>query len=217
MTGASDTGKSVFGSLVRRQLPRSRVFLPLSTSEFCWNDLNEEMHILAFANDWRFSKNLPVQACLNWLENLEFAYNRKHEAPGESKGPPGIFTSNDIENGWSAVDIKAFMARMRQTFDCKITFEMAHMTENEGGKRIEKCLKCGACALLWKSHPLSQKVQACYPAAYQEFARHINTFLYSQKPTNGLVSGPASGIVKPLSEFDLLVAEAESREYDESR
>ena len=70
--GPPDSGKSFFGALARRQLPRSRVFLPLSTSEFCWNDLDEKMHLVGYANDWRFSPSLPVQPCLNWLEDLEF-------------------------------------------------------------------------------------------------------------------------------------------------
>ena len=97
--GPSDSGKSFFATLVRRQLPRSRVFLPLSGSEFCWNELDEKMHLIAFANDWRFTPQLPAQQCLNWLEGLEFTYNRKHDSPQESRGPPGLFTSNDMESG----------------------------------------------------------------------------------------------------------------------
>ena len=58
--GPSDSGKSFFATLVRRQLPRSRVFLSLSGSEFCWNELDEKMHLIAFANDWRFTQQLPV-------------------------------------------------------------------------------------------------------------------------------------------------------------
>ena len=207
VTGPSDSGKSFFGALVRRQLPRARVFLPLTATEFCWTNL-DETHLLGFSNDWRFSPKLPVQPCLNWLEGLEFAYNRKHERPGESKGPPAIFTSNDVENGWSKVDIAAFFARMGAAIHCHTKLIDAGVAENEANKRVEKCLKCGACALIWKSPILAQKVQCQYPASYRELCRHINSFLAKRNRSQPQTQGGSSASKEMLSEYDALVREA---------
>lgn len=202
--GPPDSGKSFFGALVRRQLPRSRVFLPLSTSEFCWNDLDEKMHLVGYANDWRFSPSLPVQPCLNWLEDLEFCYNRKHESPGESRGPPGIFTSNNMNSGWSRENIEAFFARMGGVLNCYTTFQMANMKMKEANKRLEKCFKCGAISLLWKSPILAETIKSNYPTAHKEFVLQLTAFLSRRQRGAGSHSNP------PMSEYDALVADAES-------
>ena len=206
--GPSDSGKSFFATLVRRQLPRSRVFLPLSGSEFCWNELDEKMHLIAFANDWRFTPQLPVQQCLNWLEGLEFTYNRKHDSPQESRGPPGLFTSNDMESGWKKEDIKAFNARMWATLYCCKTIFMANLPEREANKRLEKRLKCAAVSLLWKSPDLAQMAQKENPAAHKEFAARLKAFL--SRRNQEMLTGVQCPHAR-MSEYDMDVAEAELR------
>ena len=170
--GPSDTGKSFFGSLVRYQLPRARVFLPLAASEFCRDELNP-MHILGFSNDWRFSQKVPTQPCLNWLEGLEFKYNRKHQKAGEGRGPLCIFTSNEMDKGWSSADIAAFYARMACVIWCFVKMEMVGVKENQANARVEKCVKCGACALLLKSNTLQEMLQKNNPEAFAKFDYQI--------------------------------------------
>ena len=128
IAGPSDAGKSFFGSLVRYQLPRGRVFLPLAASEFCWDELNP-MRILGFSNDWRFSQKVPTQPCLNWLEGLEFKYNRKRQKAGEGRRPLCIFTSNEMDKGWRSADIAAFYARMACAISCFVKMEMVGVKE----------------------------------------------------------------------------------------
>ena len=159
VTGPPDTGKSYFGSLVASQFPDRRVFLPLAGSEFCWDGLEEGRHLLAFANDWRFSKDLPVQPCLNWLEGLPFKRNRKHKDPVQSKGPIAIFTSNNMEAGWSRVDVGAFQARVNTSIECVATFVATKTPMKLAVERLGKCKKCAACALLWKSPVLLELVR----------------------------------------------------------
>ena len=208
ITGPSDTGKSIFGSLVRRQLPRSRVFLPLAGSEFCWDDLDSDMHLLGFSNDWRFSHKLPVQPCLNWLEGLDFKFNRKHQKPAEGKGPLCIFTSNDVQTGWKQTDINAFFARMYAVLPCLVTIHMAGIPEREASSRVEKCVKCGACALLWKSAPLRNFVNSNYPASYKLFEQHMRKF----QPSSSRIAEEAPRRRQTEEdEWEALVAEAEMR------
>ena len=177
VVGPSDSGKSFFGSLVRQQLPKSRVFLPLGNSEFCWDSLDSDMHILGYSNDWRFSPKLPVSPCLNWLEGLDFTYNRKHQKPGEGKGLLCIFTSNDIENGWNPKDIAAFHARMATTITCGVKLETMGIQENEGNARLEQCKKCAAAALIWKSPVLAQHLKKYYPGMYPFYERSLGAFM----------------------------------------
>ena len=209
--GPSDTCKSFFGCLVRFQFPANRIFTPLASSEFCWDQLDSKMHLLGFCNDCRFSPKLPVAPCLNWLGGLTFKYNRKHQKPQEGKGPLCIFTSNDMKSSWERVDVEAFYARMATVIVCFVTLQMAGMPEKEANARAEICQKCGACALLKKSSALQHIAKNRDPLAFGFYELHLKQH-YARKfpaPRPFGVQTQCDNAVD--SEWEALVAEAENR------
>ena len=209
VTGPPDSGKSFSGLLVRNQLPKCRVFVPLSTSEFRWGSLDEEMHLLSFCNDWRFSRKLPVQACLNWVEGLEFKYNRKRQKGVEGKWPLGIFTSNDMESGCGYKDVVAFYARMAAALGCVTTIQIANVAEKECNKRLQKCRECGARALIKHSPALQSLVRPKNPLAFGFYELRSKQFYEKAARSFPQAQCHVAGNVN--DEYEALVAEAENR------
>ena len=158
-------------------------------------------------NDWRFPRKLPVQACLNWLEGLEFKYNRKHQEGVGGKGPLGIFTSRDMESGWGNKDVVAFYARMAAVLGCVTTTQIANVAEKECNQRLQKCRKCGARALIKHSPVLQSLVRSKNPLAFGFYELRLKQFY--EKAARSSPQCHVAGNVN--DEYEALVAEAENR------
>ena len=74
----------------------------------------------------------------------------------------------------------------------------------EANKRIDTCFKCGAISLLRKSPILAETIKSNYPLARKEFVLQLTAFLSRRQRGEGGHSNP------PMSEYDALVADAES-------